>query len=758
MFKKHNNFGTFRILALAVVFGIVMNNSAPVQVSAMPQALGVTAILDTTFDSDGKVTTDFGGYEIGEGLALQPDGKIIVAGATDHRDYYDESHYDFALARYNSDGSLDSTFDMDGKVTLDLGGHEEISSIALQSDGKIVAAGWIEKDLAYSFVLLRYETNGSLDTTFDGDGKVITNIISGSRVATQSDGKIIVSGRSGDGVNYGFSLVRFNSNGSLDTTFDGDGKVITYFENNNASAGGIAIQPDGKIVVTGSSNNDFALVRYNIDGSLDSTFGIDGKLSTDFGGEEGVADVALQADGKIVVVGAQHDTESVFNEVGLAHYNSDGSLDHTFDTDGKVLLRVGLGDWGTDIVVQSDGNLLVAVNSAHASPGLNLDYDFALLRFNSDGSLDTTFDKDGKIILDFGPYDPADELALQPDGKIILEGGTWNSFTKNDDFMLARLSVVDPTMTISGNTWVGGATLSYTDGISKTVIAHQDGSYSLSVSENWSGTVTPSHPCYTFSPSSRSYSNVMTNLLGQDYFPALYAAPECGDTVGVFRPSNGLLYLKNSNFSGFADIALNYGLGGDYPVVGDWDGNGTVTIGVYRSGSFYLRNSNTLGFADSVFPFGQPGDQPVAGDWDGDGVDTVGVYRPSTGQFLLRNTNGDGAEDASFYLGNVGDVGIAGDWDGDGLDTTGVFRPGNGIIFLKNQNEDGFADIALNYGLPGDQPVTGDWDNDGIDTIGVYRNGQFMLRNSNTIGFAEIIFGLGNPGDMPIAGNWDGLP
>ena len=230
------------------------------------------------------------------------------------------------------------------------------------------------------------------------------------------------------------------------------------------------------------------------------------------------------------------------------------------------------------------------------------------------------------------------------------------------------------------------------------------------------------------------------------------------DSTGVFRPSNGLLYLKNLNITGFADVAINYGIGGDYPVTGDWDGNGTDTIGVYRDGSFYLRNSNTLGIADLVFAFGTPGDQPIAGDWDGDGTDSIGVYRSSTGQFLLRNSNTSGMPEMSFYLGNVGDIGIAGDWDGDGVDTTGVFRPGNGVIFLKNANATGIADIALNYGLPGDQPVTGDWNNDGIDTIGVYRNAQFLLRNSNTIGFADLVFALGNPGDMPIAGNWDGLP
>ncbi len=230
----------------------------------------------------------------------------------------------------------------------------------------------------------------------------------------------------------------------------------------------------------------------------------------------------------------------------------------------------------------------------------------------------------------------------------------------------------------------------------------------------------------------------------------------CGVTTGVFRPGNGLLYLKNMNTTGFADVAINYGTGGDYPIAGDWNGDGTATIGIYRNGSFYLRNSNTLGFADLVFAFGMPGDQPVAGDWDGDGTDTIGVYR--NGLFLLRNSNSAGAEDTSFLLGNPGDVGIAGDWNGDGMDTTGVFRPSNGVIFLKNLNTSGFADIALNYGLAGDQPVIGDWNGDGTDTIGVYRNAQFLLRNSNTIGFADLVFDLGNPGDMPIAGNWDALP
>jgi hypothetical protein len=315
-----------------------------------------------------------------------------------------------------------------------------------------------------------------------------------------------------------------------------------------------------------------------------------------------------------------------------------------------------------------------------------------------------------------------------------------------------------PLYSITGNAGVAGVILTYTDDTPQFVVSDGSGNYSINVYAGWTGTVTPHEIGYSFTPVSKAYSNVQSNQTGQDY--TTQACPTCADkdTTGVFRPSNGLLYLKNLNITGFADVAINYGLAGDYPVVGDWDGNGTATIGIYRNGSFYLRNSNTIGFADFVFAFGIPGDQPLAGDWDGNGTDTIGVYRPSTGQFLLRDSNSAGTPDYSFYLGNVGDVGISGDWNGDGKDTVGVFRPSNGIIFLKNTNQTGYAEIALNYGLAGDQPVTGDWNGDGKDTIGVYRNGQFLLRNSNTVGFAEIMFRLGNPGDMPIAGDWDNLP
>jgi hypothetical protein len=226
------------------------------------------------------------------------------------------------------------------------------------------------------------------------------------------------------------------------------------------------------------------------------------------------------------------------------------------------------------------------------------------------------------------------------------------------------------------------------------------------------------------------------------------------DTIGTIRPSNGAIYLKNRNATGYADLTFSYGVPGDLFIAGDWDHNNTATIGNFRSGVFYLRNSNTTGFADITFGYGLPGDKPIAGDWNNDGVDTVGVFR--NGVFYLRNSNSTGYAQVTFGYGIPGDIPLAGDWNGDGVDTVGVFR--NGIFYLHNSNSTGYADLTFGYGLPGDMPIAGDWNNDGVDTVGVFRNGVFYLRNSNTTGYADLTFAYGVPGDKPLAGDWDGLP
>ena len=234
------------------------------------------------------------------------------------------------------------------------------------------------------------------------------------------------------------------------------------------------------------------------------------------------------------------------------------------------------------------------------------------------------------------------------------------------------------------------------------------------------------------------------------------------ETIGLFRPTGNMFYLRNSNVGGAPDIAVSYGAPGDIPLVGDWDGNGTMTMGLYRTSSsmFYLRNSNTPGFPDLSISFGDGpgGDKPIVGDWDGNGTWTIGVYRSSTSTFYLRNSNTQGFPDISVPYGAPGDLPIIGDWDGNGTMTIDLFRPTGNMFYLRNSNTTGFPDIILSYGAPGDMPLVGDWNGDGTTTVGLFRpNGNmFFLRNTNTSGFPDIILSFGAPGDLPIVGNWDG--
>lgn len=338
-----------------------------------------------------------------------------------------------------------------------------------------------------------------------------------------------------------------------------------------------------------------------------------------------------------------------------------------------------------------------------------------------------------------GPF-----FITQPNSPLVLSGGsptsvTWNVANTN----LAPISTANVRILLSTD---GGLTF-------PTVLA-------ASTPNDGSETVTlPNLPTSTARIKVEAVDNIYFDISNTNFTISPSTTPTSHlKSVGVFRPSNGIVYLKNANTGGVADLNFVYGVAGDKPIAGDWDGDGIDSLGIYRNGTFYLRNSNTTGAANIVFAFGASGDLPIAGDWNGDGIDTVGVYRSSTGVFFLRNSNSAGPADVSFVLGNPGDVPIAGDWNGDGTTTTGVFRPSNGIVYLKNTNVSGFADIYLVYGNAGDLPLAGDWNADGISSVGIYRNGVFYLRNSNTQGVADLVFAMGNNGDVPIAGDWDGLP
>ena len=414
--------------------------------------------LDPTFGVGGLVTTDMGVSATDYGqdvVAVQADGKIVVVGSSDQGTTRD----DFALARYNTDGSLDTTFDADGKVTTDFAGSRDGAySVAIDADGKIVVAGYsYHESTGADFALARYNPNGSLDGTFAGDGKVTTDFGGpfdfAHSVALDADGKIVVAGSSWQGAaaREDFALARYNTNGSLDGAFDDDGKVTTDFAGLSDSAYSIAIDADGKIVVAGYSDQgatgyDFALARYNTNGNLDGTFDDDGKVTTDFAGfSDRARSVAIDADGKIVVTGYSYH-ESTIYDFALARYNTNGSLDGAFDDDGKVTTDfAGHSDLALGLAIDADGKIVVAGYSDQGATGST---DFALARYNTDGSLDGTFDDDGKVTTDFaGSQDFAYSVAIDADGKIVVAGHSWQGGPIGSDFALARYEGL-PTGTI----------------------------------------------------------------------------------------------------------------------------------------------------------------------------------------------------------------------------------------------------------------------------------------------------------------------
>ena len=392
--------------------------------------------LDASFGSGGKVTTtfNFGGARA---TALQRDGKIVVAGQDDS---YNTDP--IALARYNADGSLDTSFGNGGRVTTIVRRYDSAHGIAIQADGRIVVAG---EACIYGpicdFVVVRYAPNGSLDTSFDGDGIKIIDMggayDTANDLAIQPDGKIVIVGASGTSYtarNYAFAVVRLNSDGSFDTSFDGDGKVITSLGSfSDFGAAAVALQPDGKIIAAGQSGSgnsasaDFALVRYNSDGSLDASFDGDGKVFTDLGNSyDGAADVAVQADGKIVATGGYN------SRLAVVRYNTNGSLDASFDGDGIV---TGYG--GYCVAIQSNGKIVVA-----GGGGGGHGRDFLLERLNPNGSLDTSFGG-GIVTTSFddgsnpSSYGGANGIAIQPDGKIIA-AGFWGEDGEYEFFAIAR--------------------------------------------------------------------------------------------------------------------------------------------------------------------------------------------------------------------------------------------------------------------------------------------------------------------------------
>ena len=428
----------------------------------------LSSSLDTTFGTSGMVTTPIGSVNaVAHALGIQSfDSRIVVAGSSNN-----SSNDDFTLVRYNTDGSLDTTFNATGTkpgtVTTSIGSGDAVANaLGIQSDHNIVVAGYsLLSGTENVFTLVRYNTDGSLDTTFNATGTkpgtVTTSIGSVGDYALalgiQSDHNIVVAGYSYNGTKYNIALVRYNTDGSLDTTFNATGTkpgtVTTSIVGSiNDYANALGIQSDGKIVVAGYSYNgtkyNITLVRYNTDGSLDTTFNATGTkpgtVTTSIGSIDDEAHaLVIQSDGKIVVAGSSYDNTSSKYDFALVRYNTDGSLDTTFNATGTKPGTVttpigsdGYWDYAYALGIQYDKKILAAGSSNSGS-----NYDFALVRYNTDGSLDTTFNatgtKPGTVTTPIGRSDDfAFALGIQPDHNIVVAG--YSLIDSNDDFSLVR--------------------------------------------------------------------------------------------------------------------------------------------------------------------------------------------------------------------------------------------------------------------------------------------------------------------------------
>lgn len=404
--------------------------------------------LDVGFDTDGIVTTSIGaGYEGTYKILIQPDGKIISAGYSDAGVSGGGANWDFALVRYNANGSLDTTFGGDGKVTTDLNSYDDTGTwVSLQSDGKIVVCGstYISTTGDDICAVIRYNSDGSLDSSFNMDG--IFTYVAGNYDnymlvnAIQPDGKILVAGYSYSGTMHEFIVLRLDSSGYLDISFGTNGLAYVPFGNEFAYCFDMVVLPNGKILTlgrifnyNGAFTSDFALAQLNSNGTIDNTFGISGKVVTDFAGlNDWGTCLAIQSDGKIIAAGYTGDISAITN-FAMIRYDSTGTIDSTFGINGKVTTSISNNDRCYAITLQKNSKILLAGTSYNGSQG------FALVRYTNTGEIDSTFDIDGKVVVQISNNnDVAFSMALQQDGKIVLGGRALP--TTDDDFALIRLN------------------------------------------------------------------------------------------------------------------------------------------------------------------------------------------------------------------------------------------------------------------------------------------------------------------------------
>lgn len=693
--RSHISFKSFLIILIIV--------------SAASSILARPGDLDPFFGDNGKVIKRWGGGEDSFKDVLQlPDGKVLVLAK--------DAPFNIILARYNANGTIDTTFDGDGFAIHWLGAMSFGYEMALQPDGKIVVVGASRQTNPQDDVMvLRFNPDGTFDTTFNGTGKFFRNLSTGNDVATdvyiQPDGKIVIAGHTNAETSDATDIIlmRFNPNGSLDTTFDTDGLVITSTPGDARDlATAVEVLPDGKMIVLGSTRPNqspfpqfLLFAKYESNGALDTSFGTGG-LKTHYYGDEiypTPASMIVQPDGKIAAC-----VNLWFTEVStLMRFLPDGSIDTGFGSNGQTIFGTS-GSYVYDVVQQPDQKYLVV--------GLT-NLDLLAARVDRNGFLDPSFGNNGitTVAVPGAFTEYAWAADLQKDGKLLVAGDFSLSLFDYDSILLRFNAFQQAPFDFDGDSKADVSVFRPTEG-------------------NW-----------YLQNSSTGFAGAHFGQNGDMTAPGDFDGDGKTD-ISVFRPSSGDWFRLNSRDNSFT--GLHFGTTGDLPAVGDFDGDGKADISVYRpsAGDWYRLNSANGQFFG--LHFGLPEDKPAVGDFDGDGRADISVFRPSSGDwYRLSSSNG---QFVGLHFGISEDKPTPADYDGDGRTDISVFRPSTGDWFRINSNGNSF--FGTRFGTAGDTPTAADYDGDGKADLTVFRpsEGNWYILGS-TAGYSGQHFG--SSGDLP---------
>ncbi len=700
--------------------------------------------LDLTFNSTGKRLES--GLGATSDMIVQPDNKIVATSGCGSAVF---GTAPFCLLRFNENGTLDTGFGTSGNGYMYtfaiFGAFTSGGSIGLaqQTDGKLVAVGTHtffgpNEDVA----IVRYNSDGTIDTDFGSGGVVRNGIVPNNddqakRVVIQPDGKILIVGhtRNEPSTSYRLFVSRYLAGGTLDNTFGSAGTSIITVAKDNSWGESIALQSDGKILIgggtvtppgTGSPSASHLIARLNSDGSLDTGWDGDGIKSIVYGtvGEptinrHGIRSLAVQTDGRIVALG--HNNR-------LFRFNTDGTPDTSFDSDGS---RDGLPSSLTeedplDFAISANGKITVVGNS-RSGPTFN--YEYAIAKYTQSGAVDLSFSGDGFLAIDVASAKPdgARSIVFDSAGRAVIGGLSGSNMVPNP-WTNPSYSFVRLVPEIS----VGSVTPFDFDGDSKSDVSI----FRPGVGEWW-----------YLKSSDGNDAAAQFGTATDTITPADYTGDGRAD-ISFWREATGEWFVLRSEDHSF--FSFPFGTAGDIPAPGDFDGDGKADPTLFRPSTaewFTIRSSDG---GVTIQTFGAAGDKPTVADFDGDGKDDIGIYRPSVSQWWQsRSTQGVFA----IQFGAAGDVITPADFTGDGKADIAFWRPADGRWFvLRSEN---LSFYSFPFGMAGDIPAVGDYDGDGVADPTIFRpsiNTWFKLQSTN--GSEALEFGLS--GDIPVPSAYGG--